>query len=325
MTGTKAVIRGCGSYLPQRVVSNHELAQTVDTTHEWIVERTGIHQRHFAAPEELTSDLAAAAANIALKQAGFTANDIDLIVVGTASPDHTFPSCATRVQEKIGNTQGLAFDVAGVCAGFLVSLNVADSFIRLGKAKRALVIGAEKVSSLLDMQDRSTCVLFGDGAGAIILEAVADKDNPQDRGILGVHMQSDGRHFGILHTDGGPASTGTIGKLRMEGKEVFKHAVTKLTESAEETLKLHNITAEDIDWLIPHQANIRIIEGMMKRMNLPSEKVIITVDKHANTSAASIPLALVDAVNGGKIKPGDLILHEAIGGGLIWGSALIRF
>ena len=325
MTGIKSVIRSCGSYLPSRIVTNHEMSQIVDTSHEWIVERTGIHQRHFAAQDEYTSDLATAAANEALKKAGLRPDDIDLIVVGTASPDNTFPSCATRVQEKIGNTKGLAFDVAAVCAGFLMSLNVADSFLRLRKAKRALVIGAEKISSILDMQDRGTCVLFGDGAGAIILEAVEDQDNPQDRGVIGVHMQSDGRQFGILHTDGGPASTGTVGKLRMEGREVFRHAVTKLADSAEETLQRHNLSPDDINWFIPHQANVRIIAGMMRKLNLPPEKVIITVHKHANTSAASIPLALTDAVESGKVKPGDLILHEALGGGLIWGSALIRF
>lgn len=321
----KSVICGVGSYLPERVVTNEEMSQYVETSHDWIVQRVGIHERRYAAPDQYTSDMAAAAAMEALSNAGLTADDIDLIVVGTASPDQTFPSCATRVQQKIGNTKGLAFDVAAACTGFLLAMNVADSFIRLKKAKRALVIGAEKISNLLDMTDRSTCVLFGDGAGAVILEGLEDKDNPDDRGIMGVHLQSDGRLFDVLHTTGGPSSTGTIGKLFMEGKEVFKHAVTKLAESAEETLKLHNITPEDIDWLIPHQANIRIIEGMMKKLDLDPAKVIITVEKHANTSAASIPLALAKAVKDGKVKKGDLILHEAIGGGLIWGSALVRF
>lgn len=325
MTGIKSVIRGCGSYLPARVVTNHELAQTVDTSHEWIVQRTGIHQRHFAAPDQYTSDMATEASKEALKNSGFQPNDIDLIIVATASPDFTLPSCATRVQEKIGNTKGLAFDVAGVCGGFLLGLSTADSFLKLRKAKRALVIGAEKFSSLMDMQDRSTCVLFGDGAGAIVLEAVEDKDNPDERGVLGVYLQSDGRYCGILKTDGGPSANGMVGRIRMEGKEVFKHAVIKLAESAEETLKLHALEAHEIDWFIPHQANIRIIEGMMKKLNLPLDKVVITVDKHANTSAASIPLALAHAVNEGKVKPGDLILHEALGSGLIWGSAVVRF
>jgi 3-oxoacyl-[acyl-carrier-protein] synthase-3 len=325
MTDIKSVIRGCGSYLPSRVVTNDDLAQIVDTSHEWIVQRTGIHQRHFAAADQYTSDLATEAAKEALKHAEYTASDIDLIVVATASPDYTFPACATVVQKKIGNTRGLAFDVAGVCGGFLLALNTADSFLRLRKAKRALVIGAEKFSSLLDMQDRSTCVLFGDGAGAVILEAVDAKDNPDERGILGVHLQSDGRYGSILNTDGGPSSNGIAGCIRMEGKEVFKHAVTKLAESADQTLKLYNLNADQIDWFIPHQANIRIIEGMMKKLNLPLDKVILTVDKHANTSAASIPLALAHAVKEGKVKAGDLILHEALGSGLIWGSALIRF
>ena len=248
-----------------------------------------------------------------------------MIIVATASPDNTFPSCATKVQYKLGNTKGLAFDVAGVCAGYLLGLNVADSFLRLKKAKRALVIGAESISKLLDMEDRSTCVLFGDGAGAVILEATESKDNPDDRGLIGVDIESDGRYFDILHADGGVSSTGTAGKLRMIGQEVFKHAVTKLAASAEKTLDKYNVEPDELDWLIPHQANLRIIEGMRKKLNMDEKKVIVTVDKHANTSAASIPLALHDAVINGKVKKGDLILHEAIGGGLIWGSALLRF
>ena len=325
MQALKSVIVGTGSYLPENVVSNHKLAETVDTSHDWIVERTGIHQRHFAAEDQCTSDLAMHAANEAIERAGLTANDIDLIVVATASPDHTFPSCATRVQDKIGNTKGLAFDVAGVCAGYLVAMNVADSFLRLGKSKRALVIGAETVSSLLDMEDRATCVLFGDGAGAIVLEAQEENDDNKNRGIIGVDVESDGRLFDILHADGGPSSTGTIGNLRMTGQEVFKHAVTKLAESAESTLKKYDVNPDDLDWLIPHQANARIIEGMRRKLKMDAEKVIVTVHNHANTSAASIPLALHDAVKNNKINKGDLILHEAIGGGLIWGSALLRF
>lgn len=325
MNTIKSVIRGCGAYLPEKIVTNQELAKTVDTSHEWIVERTGIHQRHVAAEGEFTSDLATKAALMALDHAGLGPNDIDLIIVATASPDFTFPSTATRVQHKIGNTKGLAYDVAGVCAGFLVGLDVADSYLRIGKVKRALVIGAEKVSSLLDENDRTTCVLFGDGAGAVVLEAIEAKDNPDDRGIMGVHVQSDGRFCDILYADGGPSSNGKVGKIKMSGQEVFKHAVTKLSEAAEFALTTHNIKSEEIDWFIPHQANLRIIEGMMKKLNLPPEKVIITVDRHANTSAASIPLALSEAVHSGKVKPGDLILHEAIGGGLVWGSALLRF
>lgn len=325
MNTIKSVIRGCGAYLPEKIVTNQELAKTVDTSHEWIVERTGIHQRHVAADGEFTSDLATKAALMALEHAGLGPNDIDLIIVATASPDFTFPSTATRVQHKIGNTKGLAYDVAGVCAGFLVGLDVADSYLRIGKVKRALVIGAEKVSSLLDENDRTTCVLFGDGAGAVILEAIEAEDNPNDRGIMGVHVQSDGRFCDILYADGGPSSNGKIGKIKMSGQEVFKHAVTKLSEAAEFALTTHNIKSEEIDWFIPHQANLRIIEGMMKKLNLPPEKVIITVDRHANTSAASIPLALSEAVHSGRVKPGDLILHEAIGGGLVWGSALLRF
>ena len=325
MQNIKSVIVGTGSYLPENIVTNHKLAETVETSHDWIVERTGIHQRHFVAKGQTTSDLATKAAQEALERANLTPNDIDLIIVATASPDNTFPSCATRVQDKLGNTKGLAFDVAAACSGYLLGLNVADSFLRMNKAKRALVIGAETISSLLDMADRTTCVLFGDGAGAVILEAVEDKDNPEGRGLMGVDMESDGRYFDILHADGGPSSTGTIGNIRMSGQEVFKQAVTKLAKSAETTLAKYNVTPEALDWLIPHQANARIIEGMRRKLNMDENKVIVTVDKHANTSAASIPLALHDAVKAGKIKQGDLILHEAFGGGLIWGSALLRF
>lgn len=325
MSMLKSVIISTGNYLPETIVTNHDLAKRMDTSHEWIVERTGIHQRHYAAKDQATSDMGAKAAKEALERANLDPNDIDLIIVATASPDNTFPACATRVQEKIGNTSGLAFDVAGACAGYLIAMNVADSFLRLGKSKRALVIGAEKISSLLDEDDRSTYVLFGDGAGAIILEAQEESEANKNRGIIGVDMKSDGRLFDILHTDGGPSSTGDLGNIRMVGKEVFKHAVTKLAESAEATLKRYNVDPEDLDWLIPHQANIRIIDGMRRKLNMDETKVITTVHKHANTSAASIPLALHEAVKSGKIKKGDLILHEAIGGGLVWGSALLRF
>lgn len=319
----RSLIVGCGHYLPQNIVTNEELSKTVDTTHEWIVERTGIHQRHFAAKGELTSDMAFAAAKKALAMADMDGADIDLIVLATTTPDLTFPSTATKVQAMLGNTKGFAFDVAAVCAGYLVALNVADNFIRLGQTKSALVIGAERLSGLLDMNDRSTCVLFGDGAGATVLRATSTQDT--DRGIIGVHMQSDGNFRHILCTDGGVASTGTPGKVFMEGREVFRHAVTKLADSADKTLSHYQVDPKDLDWLIPHQANIRIIDGMAKKLNMSMEKVITTVHKHANTSAASIPLALSCAVEEGKIKEGDLILHEAIGGGLVWGSALLRF
>jgi len=322
---TKAVITGCGYYLPDNLITNHELSKTVDTTHEWIVERTGIHERRFASKDQGTSDLAVNAARMALDHAGVKAEEIDLIIVGTATPDETFPSTGTIVQHKLGNTKALAFDVAGVCAGYLLSLNVADSFLRMHKAKKALVIGAEKISSLLDMSDRTTCVLFGDGAGAVVLEAKTPEENPDDRGIIGIDVQSDGQFHDILHASGGPSTTGTVGKLRMEGREVFRHAVTKLAESAEDILKKYQIHPDAIDWLIPHQANLRIIDGMTKKLGLPPEKVVIKVQKHANTSAASIPLALGEAVHSGKIKKGDMIMHEAIGGGLIWGSGILKF
>ena len=318
----RSVIAGCGHYLPENVVTNEELSKRVDTSHEWIVERTGIHQRHFAGPHELTSDMALAAALMALKNAQVAGEDIDIIVLATTTPDLTFPSTATRVQALLGNTKGFAFDVSAVCAGYLVALNVADNFIRLGQAKSALVIGAERLSGLLDMDDRSTCVLFGDGAGATVLKAVPSDEK---RGIIGIHMQSDGNFRDILCTTGGVASTGTPGKVHMDGKEVFRHAVTKLADSADKTLKHYQVDPEDLDWLVPHQANIRIIEGMARKLQMSMDKVVTTVHKHANTSAASIPLAMSCAVQEGRIKQGDLILHEAIGGGLVWGSALLRF
>lgn len=325
MANVKSVIIGTGGYLPETCVTNYDLEKIVDTSHEWILDRTGIYQRYFAAKDQSTSDLAVHAANQALERAGLCANDIDLIICATTTPDCTFPSTATIIQAKIGNTQGLAFDVAGVCAGYLLALNVANNFLQMHTAKRALVIGAEKFSCLLDMTDRRTCVLFGDGAGAVILEAQDEKENPQNRGIIGVDLKSDGRFLNILHTDGGVSTTGSIGYMRMEGQKVFKHAVLKLVESAEETLKKYNVSQSELDWLIPHQANARIIESIRRKLNMAEEKVILTVGKHANTSAASIPLALHDGVVTNKVKVGDMILHEAIGGGLIWGSALLRF
>jgi 3-oxoacyl-[acyl-carrier-protein] synthase-3 len=320
----RSVLIGAGGYLPERVVTNHDMLQFVDTSHEWIVERTGIHQRYFAGEDQVTSDLGAEAAKIALKNAGLSAQDIDLIVVGTATPDKTFPSTATRIQEKIGNTQGFAFDVAAVCAGFLVALSVADKYIQSGQVKNALVIGAETPSRIVNMEDRRTCILFGDGAGAWVLQGQKSEGASTDTGVLDALVYSDGRFCNILHTDGGPSSTGQVGQIQMEGKEVFRHAVEKLSEAAEIILKKNNITSEQIDWFIPHQANSRIIEAVAKRLNFPSEKIIQTVDRHANTSAASIPLAFYEAQTQGLIKPGQLILHEAIGGGLVWGSALVR-
>ncbi len=322
-TPFRSVISGCGHYLPDNVITNEELSKTVDTSHQWIVERTGIHQRQFALEGQLTSDLAFEASKRALEKAGVDAKELDLIVVATATPDVTFPSTGTRLQAKLGNITGLAFDVAAVCAGYLLALNVADNFLKLGQSKTALVVGAETLSRLLDMQDRRTCVLFGDGAGAVVLKAVPSDQT--DRGVIGIHMQSDGNFHDILYADGGVSSTGTRGKVYMEGREVFRHAVTKLAASAEKTLCDYKIDPEDLDWLIPHQANLRIIEGMAKKLNMSMEKVITTVQHHANTSAASIPLALSHAVEKGQVKEGDLILHEAIGGGLVWGSGLVRF
>lgn len=319
----RSVISGCGHYLPENVITNEDLSKIVETSHDWIVERTGIHQRQFAAEGQLTSDLALEASKMALENANIDPKDVDIIVLATATPDVTFPSTATRLQAKLGNTTGLAFDVAAVCAGYLLALNVADNFIRMGQAKTALVVGAETLSRLLDMKDRRTCVLFGDGAGATVLKAVPSEET--DRGVIGIHMQSDGNFHDILYADGGVSSTGTRGKVHMEGKEVFRHAVTKLAASAEKTLTDYKIDPDELDWLIPHQANIRIIEGMAKKLNMSMDKVITTVQHHANTSAASIPLALSHAVQQGKVKEGDLILHEAIGGGLVWGSGLVRF
>ncbi len=321
----RSEITGIGGYLPENVVTNHDFAKRMDTSHEWIVERTGIHQRHFAGEGEFTSDLCVKAAERALDQAGLTAEELDYIIVGTTTPDRTFPSTATIVQRKLGNRKALGFDVAGVCAGFLVALNVANNFLRVGQGKYALVIGAECLTKMLDMEDRSTCVLFGDGAGAVVLEG-KELENPKvDSGIIGVHLQSDGRFNDILTADGGPSSTGSVGRLRMDGQEVYKHAVTKLFDSAKTTLDHYNLTGEDIDWFIPHQANLRIISSVAERLNMSSDKVITTVQKHANTSAASIPLAMWVAQSEGRLKKGDLILHEAIGGGLVWGSALVRY
>ncbi len=321
----RAAIVGTGSYLPARILGNAELAATVDTSDEWIVERTGIRQRHIAADGELTSDLAVAAARRALDAAGLTPEAVDLIVVATATPDQTFPACATVVQHKLGMTHGVAFDVAAVCSGFLYALAVADAMVVAGAANTALVIGAETFSRILDWDDRGTCVLFGDGAGAVVLRAEVGAGTNADRGILATRLHSDGRYNDLLFVDGGPGSTGTVGKLRMKGREVFRHAVTNLAAVMTETLGAVGLTGDDVAWVIPHQANLRILEGTAKKLGLPLERVVVTVDAHANTSAASVPLALDTAVRDGRIKVGDLLLLEAMGGGFTWGAAAVRW
>ena len=317
----RSVVLGCGAYLPSRIVTNEELSTRVDTTDEWIVQRTGIRQRHVAAEGEFTSDLALAAAHDAIRHAGIAIDEIDLVIVATATPDNTFPATATKVQHKLGMTRGFAFDVHAVCSGFVYALGVADNFIKAGQVKTALVIGAETFSRLLDWDDRQTCVLFGDGAGAVVLRAEAGSE----RGILSTHLHSDGDNYELLYVDGGPSSTGTVGHLRMEGRKVFVHAVQRLAEVVDEALAAQQLTARDIDWLVPHQANKRIIDGVGKKLGLDPSHVVVTVDRHANTSAASIPLALAEAVNDGRIKRGELVLLEAMGGGFTWGSALIRW
>jgi 3-oxoacyl-[acyl-carrier-protein] synthase-3 len=322
---TRSRIIGTGVYLPARIVENAELAAQVDTSDEWIVARTGIRRRHIAAEGEFTSDLATAAAREALLAAGVDAGAIDLIIVATATPDQTFPATATRVQAKLGMTTGIAFDVAAVCSGFLYALTVADAMIRAGQGRTALVIGAETFSRILDWEDRGTCVLFGDGAGAVVLRAEAGRGLPSDKGILAARLHSDGRYNELLYVDGGPGSTGTTGKLRMKGKEVFRHAVTNLSEVMLETLEAAGLSPKDVAWVIPHQANLRILEGTAKKLGLSIDSVVVTVDRHANTSAASVPLALDTAVRDGRVKDGDLLLLEAMGGGFTWGAAAVRW
>lgn len=317
-------LTGCGSYLPSRLVTNDELAQTVDTSDEWIAQRTGIRQRYIAADGELTSDLATAAAKGALSAAGIQASSVDCIVVATTTPDETFPSTATIVQRKLGVTTGFAFDVQAVCSGFIYALAIADNFLRLGQARNALVIGAETFTRLLDWSDRGTCVLFGDGAGAVLLQADQGEGTVADRGVLSTHLYSDGTDHDILYTDGGPSSTQTVGKVRMVGREVFKHAVAKMAGVVTEALEKNSLNPDDLDWLVPHQANKRILEATAKKLNMSAERVITTVDQHANTSAASIPLALAQGVMDGRIRERQLVLMEALGGGLTWGSALVR-
>ena len=322
MSQQRVLMTSVGSYLPKKIVTNDDLAQWVDTSDEWIKQRTGIAQRHMVADDELTSDLAYHAAQDALSHASLSGSDIDVIVVATTTPDDTFPSTATKVQHRLGATNAFAFDVQAVCAGFVYALTVAESLLIAKKAKRALVIGAESFTKLLDWQDRSTCVLFGDGAGAVILES---EDAPDHYGILASALHSDGAYRDILYVDGGPSATGDVGHVRMSGQDVFRHAVDKLSTVMQEVLDQAGVRAEEVDWLVPHQANIRIINGMQRKFGLPAERVVRTVDKHANTSAASIPLALSEAVHDSRIKSGDLLALEAIGGGLAWGGSLVRY
>ena len=325
MTVRRSVVLGCGSYLPNQVLTNADLAQKVDTSDEWIVQRTGIHERRIAAAGELTSDMATRAARAALAHAHVDAQSIDLIVLATSTPDNTFPATAVSVQANLGITGGAAFDLQAVCSGFVYALGTADALLQTGAFKRALVIGAETFSRLLDWSDRTTCVLFGDGAGAIVLEAQDQPGQRDDRGVLTVRLRSDGRHKSKLYVDGGPSSTGTVGHLRMEGREVFRHAVAMITDVVEDAFRTTGFTVADIDWFIPHQANKRIIDGSAHKLGIAPTKVVSTVDRHGNTSAASIPLALADAVADRRVKRGDLLLLEAMGGGFTWGAALLRW
>jgi 3-oxoacyl-[acyl-carrier-protein] synthase-3 len=315
-----SVVLGVGSALPQRKVTNDELAQQVDTSDQWIVERTGIRSRYVASDGETTATLATEAARRALEHAGIAATDIELIVLATATPDQTFPSSATKVQATLGISDCIAFDVHAVCTGFLYALSVADSMLRSGNAKKALVIGAETFTRILDWEDRATCVLFGDGAGALVLSA-----EETENGILATKLHADGRHNDLLFVDGGPSTTGTVGKLRMKGREVFRHAVVNLADVLNEVLEAAGLTAADVDWVVPHQANARILDATAKKLGLPPEKVVVTVDEHANTSAASVPLAFDKAVRDGRIQRGDIVVLEAMGGGFTWGAAALRY
>jgi len=325
MTVIRSVITGCGAYLPKKILTNDDLARMIDTNDAWITERTGIKQRHIAADDELTSDMGVAAARQALERAGLEAKAIDLIVVATSTPDNTFPATATAVQAGLGIHHGAAFDLQAVCSGFVFALATADNFLKAGQFKRALVIGAEAFSRILDWEDRSTCVLFGDGAGAVVLEARPSRGDDMDSGVLGSYLHSDGRYKEMLYVDGGPGSTRTVGHLRMQGREVFRFAVNKIASVIEEALEDHKLGASDIDWFVPHQANQRILASTAHKIGLPEDKIVITVDKHGNTSAASIPLALNFAQEDGRVKEGDLVLLEAMGGGFTWGAALVRW
>lgn len=324
----RSVLTGTGSALPARRVSNAELAERVDTSDEWIVERTGIRFRHIAGDDETTATLARDAALAAIAASGVTAQDIDLIVLATATPDNTFPATATKVQAMLGIDDCVAFDLAAVCSGFLYAVQVADSMIRAGAHRRALVIGAETFSRLLDWEDRTTCVLFGDGAGAIVLEARESPDDatdPDARGILATRLHADGRHNGLLYVDGGPSTTGTVGKLRMKGREVFRHAVVNLAAVMQEALRAADLPLDAVDWVVPHQANARILDATARKLSLSPDKVVMTVDQHANTSAASVPLALDQAVRDGRIQRGQVVVLEAMGGGFTWGAAVLRY
>jgi 3-oxoacyl-[acyl-carrier-protein] synthase-3 len=319
-------LTGCGSYLPENIVTNTDLEKKIDTSDEWIFARTGIKKRHFAADGQFTSDLAVIAARRALEHAGVHGSDIDLIVLGTTTPDRTFPATAVKVQKELGCTSGAAFDVQAVCSGFIYALSIVDSLIQTGQFKKALVIGADTLSRLLNWDDRATCVLFGDGAGAVVVEASdVEESSSSDCGILSTHIHSDGDYENLLYCDGGPSVTQTAGYITMAGKEVFRHAVTNLAAVATEALVANNLKESDIDWLVPHQANKRIIDGTAKKLKMSVDKIILTVQDHANTSAASIPLALDQGIRDGRIKPHDLLLMEAMGGGLTWGSALVRW
>ena len=329
----RSEIIGSGSYLPERVVTNAELSAKLDTTDEWITSRTGIRQRHLAADGELTSDLALKAAERALEAAGVSAAEVDMVVLATSTPDLTFPATATKVQYRLGMANGAAFDIQAVCSGFVFGLSVADNFIKTGQCKTILLIGAETFSRILDWEDRSTCVLFGDGAGAVVLRAGQDDSDAnlgetghnRGRGVLSTHLHSDGATNDLLYVDGGPSSTQTVGHLRMNGREVFRHAVNNFTSIVEEALEANGLSTDDIDWVVPHQANKRILDGTRRKLGLPAEKIVITVDRHANTSAASIPLALDEAIRDGRIKQGDLVMMLAMGGGLTWGAGLVRW
>lgn len=325
MSAIRTVIKGCGGYLPERIVTNDDLAKFVDTSDSWITARTGIKERRIAAEGELTSTMGAIAARSALDDAGIAPEDIDLIILATSTPDQTFPATAVTIQADLGITHGAAFDMQAVCSGFVFALATADNYLKSGQFKRALVIGAEAFSRILDWEDRSTCVLFGDGAGAVVVEAQKLNGALTDRGILATCLRSDGRYRDKLYVDGGPSSTGTVGHVRMDGPEVFRHAVTKISEVIDTTLKQAGYQSSDIDWFVPHQANKRILDGAARKLGLDKNRIIVTVDKHANTSAASIPLALSTGVADGRIKPGDLVLMEAMGGGFTWGALLLRW
>lgn len=325
MLNLRAVVAGVGSYLPERVMTNDDMSKVVDTSSEWIVQRTGIRQRHIAAEGETTSDLATEAATRALAHAGVTAKEIDLVILATSTPDNTFPATAVAVQHRLGITQGAAFDVQAVCSGFVYAMTIADSFVRAGNAKNVLVIGAETFSRLLDWTDRTTCVLFGDGAGAAVLRAEEIPEGEQERGILTCHLRSDGAHKDKLYVDGGPSSTQTTGHLRMQGRDVFKHAVGMISDVVTDAFAASGTSSEELTWFIPHQANKRIIESSADKLGIDMKKIVMTVENHGNTSAASIPLAMDVAVKDGRVKRGDLVMLEAMGGGFTWGSVLLRW